>query len=176
MTHRYPVCFDRVTAVTTARVTTPRARWVRVVLDRLATVSGSRGDDYPGQRFGLPESGTGSTASWGRRVLALFVDWFACLGVTALVGQQVEMSETATRLSPLLVLLVELTLLVGLLGRSLGHRLLSIRVARLDGRPVGVPHAALRSALICLVVPAVVFDKDRRGLHDLATGTVVIAA
>ncbi len=147
----------------------------QVRLDRLASVSSSRGDDYPGQRFGLPESGTGSTAPWGRRALALCVDWFASLGVTALISPQLELSETATRLTPLLVLFVELTLLVGLLGSSLGHRVLGIRVARLDGRPVGVPRAGLRSALICLVIPAVVFDKDRRGLHDLATGTVVIA-
>ncbi|CAN5120621.1 RDD family protein [soil metagenome] len=138
-------------------------------------MSSERGDDYPGQRFGLPEGGTGSTAPWGRRALALFVDWFASLGVTALISPQLELSETATRLTPLLVLFVELTLLVGLLGSSLGHRVLGIRVARLDGRPVGVPRAGLRSALICLVIPAVVFDKDRRGLHDLAVGTVVIA-
>ncbi|MDQ3627643.1 MAG: RDD family protein, partial [Actinomycetota bacterium] len=105
-------------------------------------MSSSRGDDHPGRRFGLPESGTGSTASWGRRVVALFVDWFACLGVTALIAAQFEMSETTTRLTPLLVLFVELTLLVGLLGSSLGQRLLGIRVARLDGRPVGLPRAA----------------------------------
>lgn len=138
-------------------------------------MSSSGGEAFPGQRLGLPQTGTGSTASWGRRVVALFVDWFACLGVTALIGRQVGMSDTATSLTPLLVLFVELTLLVGLLGSSLGHRLVSIRVARLDGRPVGVARAALRAVLVCLVIPAVVFDKDRRGLHDLAAGTVVIA-
>jgi uncharacterized RDD family membrane protein YckC len=64
--------------------------------------------------------------------------------------------------------------LVGLLGTSLGHRLVGIRVARLDGRRVGVPRAALRALLLCLVLPAVVYDKDRRGIHDLASGTIVL--
>ena len=36
---------------------------------------------YPGNRLGLPADGPGSVAGWGRRVLALFVDWVACLAV-----------------------------------------------------------------------------------------------
>lgn len=137
-------------------------------------MSDGRGDEYPGRRLGLPETGSGATASWGRRVIALFLDWFACLGVTALIGATIELSETATRLAPLGVLFVELTLLVGLVGSSLGHRLVGIRVLRLNGGRVGLPRAAVRSALTCLVIPAAVFDQDRRGLHDLAAATVVI--
>jgi uncharacterized RDD family membrane protein YckC len=73
------------------------------------------------------------------------------------------------------VLFVVTSLLVGLLGTSLGHRLLGVRVARLDGRTVvGIPKAMLRSLLLCLVIPAVIYDKDRRGLHDLAAGTIVV--
>jgi uncharacterized RDD family membrane protein YckC len=72
------------------------------------------------------------------------------------------------------VLFVVTSLLVGLLGTSLGHRLLGVRVARLDGRAVGIPKAMLRSLLLCLVIPAVIYDKDRRGLHDLAAGTIVV--
>ena len=37
----------------------------------------SLGETYPGERLGLPERGTGSVARWGRRILALLVDWFA---------------------------------------------------------------------------------------------------
>jgi uncharacterized RDD family membrane protein YckC len=73
------------------------------------------------------------------------------------------------------VLFVVTSLLVGLLGTSLGHRLLGVRVARLDGGTVvGIPKAMLRSLLLCLVIPAVIYDKDRRGLHDLAAGTIVV--
>jgi uncharacterized RDD family membrane protein YckC len=32
----------------------------------------------------------------------------------------------------------------------------------------------LRALLLCLVLPAVVYDKDRRGIHDLAAGTIVL--
>jgi uncharacterized RDD family membrane protein YckC len=39
---------------------------------------------------------------------------------------------------------------------------------------VGIPRAALRTLLLCLVIPAVVFDPDQRGAHDKAAGTVVV--
>jgi uncharacterized RDD family membrane protein YckC len=132
--------------------------------------------DHPGQPFGLPAEGPGSVTGWGRRIAALFMDWFACQAVVALLAAPLGWDGQVGRsLAPAIaVLFVEMSLLVGLLGASLGHRLLGIRVARLDGRRVGVPRAALRSLLLCLVLPAVVYDKDRRGIHDLAAGTIVL--
>lgn len=133
--------------------------------------------DHPGRPFGLPADGPGSVAGWGRRIVALFVDWFACLAIAGVItGPLGWNSQEGRSLAPVLVLFVETSLLVGLLGTSLGHRLLGLRVARLDGRPVGIPRAMLRSLLLCLVIPPVVYDKDRRGLHDLAVGTVVVRA
>jgi uncharacterized RDD family membrane protein YckC len=134
--------------------------------------------DYPGQRFGLPETGSGSVAGYGRRIAALIIDWFVALLVASVfVGQDVWTGEGAGLWAPLVTLAVELTLLDGLLGYSIGRRLLSIAVVRLDGRrPVGIPLALLRSVLLCLAVPALIIDKDRRGLHDLAAGTVVVDA
>jgi uncharacterized RDD family membrane protein YckC len=132
--------------------------------------------DYPGQRFRLPETGSGSVAGYGRRIAALIIDWFVALLVASVfVGQDVWTGEGAGLWAPLVTLAVELTLLDGLLGYSIGRRLLSIAVVRLDGRrPVGIPLALLRSVLLCLAVPALIIDKDRRGLHDLAAGTVVV--
>lgn len=114
-------------------------------------------------------------AGWGRRIGALFVDWFASLAVASLLTEPLGWDTDQGRaLGPVLVLFVTTSLLVGLLGTSLGHRLLGLRVARLDAHPVGVARAMLRSLLLCLVIPAVIYDKDRRGLHDLAAGTVVL--
>jgi uncharacterized RDD family membrane protein YckC len=47
-------------------------------------------------------------------------------------------------------------------------------VVRLDGRPPGLWRAALRTALLLLLVPALVWDRDGRGLHDKAAGTVLV--
>jgi uncharacterized RDD family membrane protein YckC len=49
-----------------------------------------------------------------------------------------------------------------------------IAVARLDRQPLGVARAVLRAVLVSLALPALVIGPDRRGLQDLAAGTVVI--
>ena len=126
------------------------------------------GDGAAGERLGLPPEGPGSLATLGRRVPALFLDWFACMGVSALLF---DGDATAT----LLVFLVENLVLVGFLGFTLGHRVLGVRVRRLDGAPyVGPLRAAVRAVLLCLVIPAVVWDGDGRGLHDRGAGTVLV--
>jgi uncharacterized RDD family membrane protein YckC len=135
-------------------------------------------DEYPGQRLGLPEEGPGSVAPFGRRIAALVIDWFVAILVASIfVGEDVWTGNGAGLWAPLAALAVELTLLDGLLGYSIGRRLLSIAVVRIDGRrPVGIPRALLRSVLLCLALPALINDQDRRGLHDLAAGTVVVRA
>ncbi|MCW2778727.1 MAG: transporter, partial [Frankiales bacterium] len=79
-------------------------------------------------------------------------------------------------LLPVVVLAV--VTIVGLLlaGQTPGMRLLGLRVRRLDGSGLGLVPAALRTALLVLLVPAVISDRDGRGLHDRAAGTVVVQA
>jgi uncharacterized RDD family membrane protein YckC len=133
-------------------------------------------ESYPGRRLGLPTEGSGSVAGYGRRLAALVIDWFVALLIGSLfVGEDVWTGEGAGLWTPLVVLLVELTLLDGLLGYSIGRRALSIAVVRIDGRrPIGIPRAFVRSLLLCLAIPALINDHDRRGLHDAAAGTAVV--
>ena len=123
--------------------------------------------DYPGRRLGKPASGPGSIGRPGRRVLALCIDWAAALAISgAFFG--------GDAMATLAVFALEQVLLVGLVGYSLGHRIAGLRVERLNGAPAGLPAAAVRTVLLCLVIPAVIFDPDQRGLHDKAAGTVVV--
>ncbi len=125
--------------------------------------------DGDGSTLGLPAEGSGSRATLGRRIPALFLDWFASMGVSYLFF---DGSSWAT----LGVFAVENLLLVATVGSTLGHRLLGLVVRRLGGdRPfVGLGPAALRAALLCLVIPAVIWDRDGRGLHDKAARTVLV--
>ena len=41
---------------------------------------------------------------------------------------------------------------------------------------IGLLRAALRTLLLCLLIPALIWDRDGRGLHDKAAGTVVVRA
>ena len=123
---------------------------------------------YQGQRLGLPEHGPGSAAGVGRRLLAFAVDALMCDGVAWLLFRDLAW------VTP--VFAVEVALFTWLLQQSAGQRVCGLRVHRLDGRPVGLPRALLRTALILLLVPVLITDRDGRGLHDRAVGTVVVRA
>ena len=123
-------------------------------------------DTFPGRRFGLPEEGSGSVASIGRRLVALLIDWLLCTVIALAVFH--------SRLWTLPIFGIETYLLTALTGFTVGKRILSIRVVRVDGRPVGLVWALVRTILLLLVVPALITDRDLRGLHDRAANTIVI--
>jgi uncharacterized RDD family membrane protein YckC len=139
-------------------------------LEGPASVTREEGD-YPGRRLGLPEEGAGSVARFGRRLAALFVDWLLALFVSR-VALGVE-SWNELQWVALGVFTVYNALLVGLFGASVGHRLLGLKLVRLDGTEAGLLRGAARSALLSLAMPALVWDRDQRGLHDRFVGTVL---
>ncbi len=122
---------------------------------------------YPGERLGLPESGTGSIARAGRRIVAIMLDW----GLALLISNFAFGGDSWATLA---VFAAEQMLLVGTLGYSIGHRIMGIHVIRLGGGPAGPLAAVVRALLLCLVIPAVIFDPDHRGLHDKAMNTVLV--
>lgn len=66
------------------------------------------------------------------------------------------------------------SILTGLTGSSVGQLLAAIGVTRTNQQAIGWGRAFLRTALLCLVVPALVVGAERRGLNDLVLGTVVV--
>ena len=130
------------------------------------TVSAGSGNEYPGQRLGLPETGAGSVAGVGRRLGALVIDWLLC--------EVIALAVFHNQYLTIVVFAVEVYLLTATTGFTVGKRLLGIRVVRLDGKPVGFGWSAVRTLLLLAVIPPLVFDADLRGLHDKAANTVVI--
>jgi uncharacterized RDD family membrane protein YckC len=61
-------------------------------------------------------------------------------------------------------------------GGSPGHRILGMRVIRLGGGWSGLWRPLIRTALLIVVIPAVIWDADQRGLHDKASGLVLVRA
>ena len=132
----------------------------------------------PGRDFGLPEFGRGSVSGWSRRLGALVIDWLIC-SVIAIAflyhphtGHAADVL-TQPRLWTPVIFGIEDFVLTALTGFTIGKRLVGVRVVRLDGRPVGL-WALPRTILLLLVVPALIMDRDLRGLPDKAAGTVVV--
>lgn len=113
-----------------------------------------------------------NTATWLRRIVALTVDWAACSLVTlAVVGTQGYSGNPASGWITLGVFWLEASLGTAFAGGSFGQLATRIRVLRLDGQPLPLIPAVVRTMLICVVIPPLVFRPDGRGLHDLAVGS-----
>ena len=126
----------------------------------------------------MPASELGfETASWARRILALFVDWIAStLVVIAVVGWEDYQGGNTSSFIVLGVFVLESAFLTALVGGSFGQVATRLRVVRSDGRTGNVDplRALARQVLIALVIPPLVFRQDGRGLHDLMAGSAVV--
>ena len=117
------------------------------------------------------------TASWPRRILALFVDWtVSTLVVVAIMGPEGWSESRSSGFYTMGVFILESTVLTALAGGSFGKLATRLRVVRLDGtgRPLDLLRSLLRVVLVCLVIPPVVYKADGRGLHDLVVGTATV--
>jgi uncharacterized RDD family membrane protein YckC len=144
-------------------------RWTGLLLPGLRTPGEE--ERYPGEQFGLPEEGPRSVAGMGRRLLALLIDWILSLFIA-----RTFFGNSDVTVITLLIFAAEVYLLTALTGYTVGKRVCGLRVARLDGRPVGFGWALVRTLLLLAVVPPLVTDRDLRGLHDRAANTIVIRA
>ncbi len=123
--------------------------------------------DWPGKGLGLPASGSRSVARIGRRFAALAIDWGAAVILSIAFFSYQALATLA------IFAVIQAVFLLTLNG-SPGHLALGMRVVPITGGYLGLWRPFARTALLCLVIPAVIFDKDQRGMHDRLIGTVLV--
>ena len=135
---------------------------------------------YRGEKIGMPATGHGSLAATGPRLLAFIVDAAASGLVAALFVPHHSGDTFADRLPGSWSLIpFALDYVVGVLvaGRTLGMYLTGLRLVRV-GQDVAIDPLRIvgRTVLLLLFVPALIFDRDGRGMHDRLTDTAVVRA
>jgi len=111
-----------------------------------------------------------SPANFGRRFAALLIDWALCLVVAAFYAD-----PRVVAWPPVVILILFNAIFIGLFGQTPGMLLARIRcVSVADGGAIGIAKGLLRGLLLALLVPAIIMDGDRRGLHDRAAGSIVV--
>ncbi|SDJ14856.1 RDD family protein [Nonomuraea jiangxiensis] len=145
-------------------------RWTQTWLGGVRSAGVDLG--YPGERLGLPQEGSGSIARWGRRIGALVIDWMICTWAIAQLLLRLNPAEAPW--APVLIFALQYVVLVGFMGQTFGHRLMGIRVAAMDGGSPRLLPVLVRTVLLCLAVPALIFDRDQRGVHDRVSNTMVV--
>jgi uncharacterized RDD family membrane protein YckC len=119
----------------------------------------------------IPDAQNWEPAPLGRRFGALVVDWILCLLVASLYA-----NPRLVAWPPVVILVLEYGFFIGLFAQTPGMFVTRLRcVSFADGRPIGIPRALLRGVLLALVIPALIMDSDRRGLHDRAAGSIVVS-
>ena len=135
--------------------------------------------EYRGQTLGMPERGPGSVAGFGVRLVGVLIDW----GIAALIAKGLFAVPLPFSQPPasggqnfivLGVFAVMNLLLVGTLGSTIGHRIMGLQVRSLEGGRVLPLQTLVRTLLLCLFIPAIVWDRDGRGLHDKVPNTVIV--
>lgn len=124
---------------------------------------------WPGERLGLPDSGSRSVARLGRRLVAIAVDWGIAMLITRLFP-----SGPASSLLTLGIFAAMQLAFIPTIGGSLGHRIAGLRVVPISGGWIGLLRPVVRTLLLALVIPVLVWDSDQRGFHDKIAGTVLI--
>ncbi|MFG2980289.1 RDD family protein [Streptomyces sp. NPDC048258] len=119
---------------------------------------------YPGQQLGLPQQGPGSVARFGRRLAGVALDWTGCLLIA--YGLITGGDMVAARGWTLWLFLALSLLTVGTVGFTPGKRIVGLRVISEDGGRLGIVRVLVRTLLLALVIPALIWDRDGRGLHD----------
>lgn len=123
-------------------------------------------DGWPGRELGLPASGPRSVGRIGRRLVALIIDWGIAVAISAVLFGYDPLGNLGT------FALMQVASIATFAG-SIGHLCVGLRVVPLSGGWIGVLRPVLRSLLLCLVIPAVIFDNDQRGFHDRLSGTIL---
>lgn len=124
-------------------------------------------------------------APLSRRFAAIIIDWLLCQLIAVWVFGYDTGAVGAASFAPLAVFAAENLLLVSTVGYTLGHRILGLRVVRLApddptaptawvATAPGIMAGAIRTALLCLAVPAMIWDSSGRGWHDRAAATFIV--
>ena len=124
---------------------------------------------YPGERLGCPQSGPGSVGRPGRRILAIVIDW----AIASLLSFAFFHYDGWATLG---IFAVMQYVFIPTIGGGIGHRVVGLRLVALNGTWVGLWRPLVRTVLLCIVIPAVVWDSDQRGFHDKVVGTVLLRA
>ncbi|MFI7597582.1 RDD family protein [Actinoplanes sp. NPDC049681] len=109
-------------------------------------------------------------ADFGRRFAALIIDWALCLLISSFYAD-----PRVVAWPPVVVLVFINALFIGPFGQTPGMALARLRcVSFADGGAIGIAKGLLRGVLLALLIPAIIMDADRRGLHDRAAGSIVV--
>ncbi len=113
----------------------------------------------------------------GRRLAAITLDWLACYAIVAALVGGIGQMDPQQSIKILALFFVQLVVLTSLIGASLGQKIFGLRVVRFaDHLAISPLQALIRTLFLIIVVTAVTYDDNGRGIHERISGTVLVRA
>lgn len=122
-----------------------------------------------GSTWGLPASGPGSVAPVPLRLASYAIDWSVCALASALL--------TDRGIALVWPLFTGMSIvLLSLFGVTIGQFVLRLRVQPVAMRWPMPVRAVVRTVLLLLFIPTLIWNRDGQPLQDVVAGTAVVRA
>ena len=109
----------------------------------------------------------------GRRMLGLLIDWGMSYAIA--VGFFSEIGDFSTGPVILAIYFTQYLLFASLGGATPGHRIVGLKIVRFSDGQMPTPlQALIRSVLLVLIVTAITFDQNGRGVNERLSDTVLV--
>lgn len=109
----------------------------------------------------------------GRRMLGLLIDWALCYFITW--GFFADPGTGAFTPIVYFLYLGQYLFFSVLGGATPGHRIVGLKIVNFSDAQMPTPKQALiRTALLAIVITAITFDQNGRGINERFSGTVLI--
>lgn len=109
----------------------------------------------------------------GRRMLGLLIDWGMSYAIA--VGFFSEIGDFSTGTVILIIYFTQYLVFASLGGATPGHRIVGLKIVRFSDGQMPTPlQALIRSVLLVVIVTAITFDQNGRGVNERLSDTVLI--
>ena len=111
--------------------------------------------------------------SQGRRMLGVLIDWLMSYAIA--IGFFVEFGEPSMGAVVVLTFTAQYLLFAALGGATPGHRIVGLKIVRFSDGAMPTPlQALIRTGLLVLIITAITFDQNGRGINERLSNTVLI--
>ena len=111
--------------------------------------------------------------SQGRRMLGVLIDWLMSYAIA--IGFFVEFGEPTMGAAVFLIFTAQYLIFAALGGATPGHRIVGLKIVRFSDGGMATPlQALIRTGLLILIITAITFDQNGRGVNERMSNTVLV--
>lgn len=111
--------------------------------------------------------------SQGRRMVGVLIDWLMSYAIA--IGFFVEFGASSMGAVVFLVFTAQYLIFAALGGATPGHRIMGLKIVRFSDGQMPTPiQALIRTSLLVIILTAITFDQNGRGINERLSNTVLV--